>query len=112
MPETRCPSAIQSDAAAEWVFKPVFGRVGEDVALAGVTGKESYKEILSQASRHPTQWVAQRRFEPVSLPGPRGPIFPCLGIFTLDGRAIGAYGRIAKKPLVDHEAQDVAVLLN
>jgi len=112
MPETRCPSGIRSDSVGEWVFKPVFGRVGEDVAIAGITDKDSYKAILAEASRHPTHWVAQRRFESVSLQGPKGPLFPCVGIFTLDGRTIGAYGRLAKKPLIDHEAQDIAVLLN
>lgn len=112
MPESRCPSELKSSPAGEWVFKPVFGRVGEDVAIAGITEDNAYKKILAEVRHHPKDWVAQRRFESVSLPGPAGPIFPCIGIFTLDCKTVGAYGRIAKIPLIDHAAQDIAVLLS
>jgi len=44
----------------KWVFKPVFGRVGEDVAIAGVTEQRAYKEIIRDVSRHPVNWIAQR----------------------------------------------------
>jgi hypothetical protein len=37
------------------------------------------------------------------------PMFPCLGVYTLDGRVIGAYGRIAPIPLIDGRAADAAV---
>lgn len=111
MPESRCPGKLNSNTVGEWVLKPVFGRVGEDVAIAGVTEEAPYKKIVEEVTRRPKNWVAQRRFVPVPLPGPKGPVYPCLGIFTLDGRSVGAYGRIATKPLIDHNAQDIAVLL-
>jgi hypothetical protein len=93
------------------VLKPVFGRVGEDVAIAGVTDKPAYERILKEATRNPKDWVAQRRFESIPLDGPAGSVYPCVGVFTLDGRTVGAYGRIARKPLIDHDAQDVSLLL-
>jgi len=37
-------------------------------------------------------------------------IFPCLGVYTLDTRVIGAYGRLAPVPLIDSRAADAAVL--
>jgi len=46
---------------------------------------------------------------PVNVEGQQD--YPCLGIFTVDGRAAGAYGRVAKKRLIDGDAQDAAVLL-
>ncbi len=56
-------------------------------------------------------WVAQQRFEAVPLSTASRDLFPCIGVYTLDGAVIGAYGRIARRPLVDHLAQDAAVLI-
>jgi hypothetical protein len=38
-------------------------------------------------------------------------VYPCIGIYTLNDRVIGAYGRVARRPLIDHLAQDAAVLV-
>jgi glutathionylspermidine synthase len=111
MPETRCPSELSAASQTEWVFKPVFGRVGEDVAIAGITEERAYREIVKDVRRHPINWAAERRFEAVAVQTESGPRYACLGIFTLDGHAVGAYGRIAKKPLIDQNAQDIAVLI-
>jgi glutathionylspermidine synthase len=110
LPETRFAKDVQP-TSPDWVFKPVFGRVGEDVAIAGVTEQRSYKEIIRDVSRHPHNWIAQRRFETVPIETSSGVQYPCLGVFTLDSRAVGIYGRIASKPLIDHDAQDIAVLI-
>jgi hypothetical protein len=37
-------------------------------------------------------------------------MYPCLGVYTIDGRAAGIYGRLSARPLVDYAAVDVAVL--
>jgi hypothetical protein len=39
-------------------------------------------------------------------------MYPCLGVFTIDGRVAGAYGRVARTPLINHLAQDAAVLID
>ena len=108
--ETRSPSAAPKNSA-EWIFKPVFGRVGEDVVIAGVTEQSAYKELIRDVARHPDDWIAQRRFESIPLETGSGLQHACLGVFTLDSRAVGAYGRIARKPLIDQDAQDIAVLV-
>jgi hypothetical protein len=36
----------------------------------------------------------------------------CLGVFVVDGRAAGTYGRMARVPLIDARAYDVAVLVD
>lgn len=110
LPETRHPSEVDSESQ-DWVFKPVFGRVGEDIAMADVTERRTYRQIVKNVKRHPENWAAQRRFVSIPLETPSGIRYACLGIFTVDGHAAGVYGRIASKPLIDHEAQDVAVLI-
>lgn len=109
LPDTKAPT--DTVPSSQWVFKPVFGRVGEDVAIDGVTERRAYKEIAKEVKRRPQDWVAQRRFDTVPLDTPDGLRYACLGIFTLNGQAVGAYGRIAVKSLIDHDAQDIAVLL-
>jgi len=79
--------------------------------MSGVTGPKELREIDRSIRWHPKHWVAQRRFEAVGLPTAEGDIYPCIGVYTLDGVAIGAYGRAARRPLVNHLAQDLAVLI-
>jgi glutathionylspermidine synthase len=109
LPETTDPSSCPD--STQWVFKPVFGRVGEDIAIDGVTEKRAHREILAAVKRRPQDWIAQRRFDILPLDTLGGTRYVCLGIFTVNGKAAGAYGRIATKPLIDHDAQDIAVLL-
>ena len=33
----------------------------------------------------------------------------CFGVYVIDGRAAGIYGRMATQPLINHTARDVAV---
>jgi hypothetical protein len=32
-------------------------------------------------------------------------------VFTIEGKAAGFYGRVAERPIIDQNAQDVAVLI-
>jgi hypothetical protein len=109
LPESRDVRQI-SNEAEQWVFKPALGRVGEDVAISGVTDESDWVRILREARRRPQFWVAQRRFEAIPLLVENEPYYPCVGVYTVDGRVAGAYGRIGRKPLIDAYAQDIAVL--
>ena len=111
LPETMCPSELAPVTLPQWVIKPVWGRAGAAVAIEGVTEERAYKGILRRVSREPTGWVAQRRFESVAVPTEQGPRHVCLGVFTIDGRAAGAYGRMAQKALVDGYAEEIALLI-
>jgi hypothetical protein len=110
-PESRCPSGLAGYSQTDWVFKPAFGATGLGIAIGGVVSKRSFAKAAENARRHPNHWVAQRRFESVGLETERGLGHVCLGIFTIDGVAAGAYARIQGKPLIDHRALSLPVLI-
>ena len=79
--------------------------------MPGVTPREELAEIFWAARRNPSEWVAQDRFTAVPIAGERCALYPCIGVFTIEGKAAGFYGRVAERPLIDQNAQDVAVLI-
>jgi len=97
--------------AADWLLKPAIGRVGDGIGLAGVTREKDLAKIEKNCRHHPRRWVAQRKFESEPLSTPRGPAHICIGVYVINGAACGIYGRISPQPLINHLAQDVAVLL-
>ena len=111
LPETRSPRDADWRRDDGWILKPALGRVGEDVGLRGVVAAREWQSIARSARWWPAHWVAQRRFEAVALELEGEAFHPCLGVYVIDGRAAGTYGRIARKPLIDSRARDVAVLL-
>ena len=111
LPETRDPREVPWRTSDDWILKPAFGRVGCSIGMRGVTAETDWRKISRRARWFPGRWVAQRRFEAVPLRTERGEFYPCIGVFTIDGRATGAYGRLATRPLIDWRAQDLAVLV-
>src|SRR5208282_299646 len=111
LPGTVELSEIKIPPDDTWVLKPALGRVGERIGIRGVTPKPDLEKIIREAQRSPQQWVAQKRFEILPITTPAGEKFPCIGVFTVGGRAAGFYGRIADKPIITQDAQDVAVLI-
>ena len=110
LPDTRDPRQAPWRTSDEWVLKPAFGRVGEGIGLSGLTEPRELRRIARAARWWPSHWIAQRRFDalPIEIAGAR--VFPCLGIYTLDARVVGAYGRVASRPFIDSRAADAAVL--
>lgn len=111
LPAAHDPRAVDWLRCDEWVLKPALGRVGEAVGLAGVTPPRLWRSIRRAARWFPAEWVAQRRFEAVPLEGPSGPVYPCVGVFVQEGVVTGVYGRVARLPLIDSHASDIAVLV-
>lgn len=112
LPLTCDPRQAESRLAGNaQVLKPALGRVGDMIKLEGVTPEKEARRIVRAARRFPREWIAQQRFAAVPLAGPTGALFPCIGVYTLNERVIGAYGRVARQPLIDHLAQDAAVLI-
>ena len=111
LPETCCPGELKGGSVTDWVFKPTFGSDGARVAIAGVTMRQAFRETVDQARRHPDRWVAQRRFESVALSTERGPGHVCLGIYTVDGVAAGAFTRIRGDALINAHSLRIPVLV-
>ena len=111
LPETRDPRDVPWNGSDEWVLKPALGRVGDGVGMRGVTPARDWRLIARGARWHPRWWVAQRRFDAVPFASDGEQAYPCIGVYTIDGRVAGAYGRIANRPLVDWRARDIAVLV-
>ena len=95
----------------QWVYKPALGRVGDGVGIAGATSDRSWRDIRRGTRWHPRHWIAQRRFDAVPIATPHGERYPSLGVFVIGGRACGVYGRMSPRPLIDHRAMDIAVLV-
>ena len=112
LPETRDPRDVRWQGNDEWVLKPALGRVGEDVGIAGVTPPAEWTRIARDVRRHPSHWVAQRRFVATPLRVSGTDRYPGVGVYTVNGRVAGAYGRIAERPLIDARARDAAVFIS
>jgi glutathionylspermidine synthase len=101
----------QQTQSESLVFKPAFGRVGDMIKMDGVTSAKEKRVIDRSIRRYPKIWIAQERFQAVPMRSTIGDLYPCFGVYTLNARVIGAYGRVARRPLIDHLAQDAAVLV-
>jgi len=112
MPKTVMPRGVSDLESGCWVLKSALGRVGDGVVIPGVAKERVWKAAKKESLRHPSAWVAQKRFEVIPVEAGGKLYYPCLGLFTVDGRACGVYGRMAEKTLIDGDAQDVAVLIN
>ena len=90
-----------------YIFKPAFGRVGEGINIPHTMSKAESEAIKRTALQYPTQCVAQQLFESQSFDGQH----VCVGVFVIDGKFSGFYGRVSSKARMDADASDVAVLV-
>jgi glutathionylspermidine synthase len=108
LPDTRDPLFTRGP---EWVLKPALGHEGFQVGVAGVTDPARLRALWRSARGRPWRWAAQRSFRPAPIATPHGPRFVCVGVYVVDGRAAGLYGRLSATPLIDADAQDLVVLV-
>ena len=111
LPETREARHMKSVWDDFSIVKPALGRVGEGIGMPGVTPQEELAEIMFFARSRPQEWVSQRRFVAVPIATERRAMYYCIGVFTIDGKAAGFYGRAAERPIIDQNALDAAVLI-
>ena len=112
LPPTHDPRERGFPSDERWVYKPVCGRIGEGIGMRGVTGAKEWKSIQSDVKRHPNQWVIQGRFNALPVQAADGKNwYPCIGVYTVNGRAAGIYGRISPNPIITSTAKDIAVLV-
>jgi glutathionylspermidine synthase len=111
LPETRDIRMVKDPENGQWVFKPVFGRAGEKITIREATPNKEWKKLVHQARRNPADWIVQRRFQTVPVMVNGSTWYPSIGVYTVDGRAAGIYGRIAAQQLINDSAKDVAVFI-
>ncbi len=111
LPETREPKKVTRQDK-DWIFKPALGRVGEGISIHGVVPEKELIKIEKAAHKEPVNWVAQRKFDSRPLTTEEGDTCHlCIGVFTVDGKFAGFYGRISQYPRIDSNAEDIPVLV-
>jgi glutathionylspermidine synthase len=112
LPQTVEPRVVKPHDA-DWIYKPALGRVGEGISVReAITGKEKTR-IEKAMRRHPRCWVAQRKFSSRPLTDMNGePFHLCVGVFTVNGKSAGFYGRISPYPRIDDRAKDISLLVS
>ncbi|MGF1575893.1 MAG: glutathionylspermidine synthase family protein [Cyanophyceae cyanobacterium] len=112
LPETRDPRQLtQDDDRQDWVAKPVWGREGEDIIMSGILSDQQWQQTWNRIRRSPDDWVVQQRFQTLPIATPLGSCYPCLGVYTVAGSAVGAFVRLSKTPVIDGLAWNTAVLV-
>jgi glutathionylspermidine synthase len=112
LPETRDPREAPWQDDDSWLIKSAYCNTGDTVTIRRMADAKRWRSAARAARWHPGQWLAQKRFETVPLSSPIGRIYPCIGIYVIDGVAAGAYARVSPTPVIDYSATDVALLLN
>lgn len=95
-----------------YIYKPVYGRVGENISIKESCTPEEYKMIMKEVQLLPKTYIAQKRFTSRPLAGKNGEDYHvCLGSYTVDGKHAGFYARISDTPRIDSNAADIPVLI-
>jgi glutathionylspermidine synthase len=111
VPECRDPREISSDWDA-WVLKASYSNTGDRVLLVGDLPRKQREQAIRRAQRQASEWVAQRRFTTIALETRRTPVFPCVGVFVVSGRAAGAYVRLSTHQVTDGAALEAPLLID
>jgi glutathionylspermidine synthase len=112
LPETRDPGDEHWERDESWLLKTAFCDTGETVNVREALDAKAWKALTRSVRRQPEKWVAQRRFRDILLETPLGPMQACIGVYTFDGKAAGAYARVTNRRHIDYAAMDIALLLN
>ncbi|MBR5227298.1 MAG: glutathionylspermidine synthase family protein [Clostridia bacterium] len=95
-----------------FIYKPVYGRVGERISIKEACKGNEYEKIIKDVRKHPKQYLAQKKFESFPLMGENGQEYHvCLGSYTIEGKHAGYYARISESPRIDSYAADIPVLI-
>ena len=95
-----------------YIFKPACGRVGENISIKEACVDDEYEKIIADVKKHPSEYLAQKRFNSKPLVSEEGESFHvCLGSYSVDGKHAGFYARISKTLRIDSNAADIPVLI-
>ncbi len=95
----------------DYIYKPVYGRVGEKIAIKEAISKEEYESILKDVKKHPKKYLMQKKFISHPLKIDNQEFHLCLGSYTVNNKHAGYYARISNTPRIDSNALDIPVLI-
>ena len=95
----------------DFIFKPVYGRVGEKISIKEACKDDEYIKILKDVKKHPKNYIAQKRFISKPLKCDDKEYHICLGSYTIEGKHAGYYARMSPYPRIDSYAADLPVLI-
>jgi glutathionylspermidine synthase len=111
LPETVDPRWVPWQQDDGWLLKTAFCNTGDTVSVRSLMAPERFRRVARAVRWFPGGWIAQRRFEPVPLATPLGEVYPCIGVYTVAGRAAGVYARLSRGKIVDFSAVDAPLLV-
>ena len=95
-----------------FIFKPVYGRVGERISIKEACKDDEFQKILKDVRKHPKQYIAQKKFKSMPLEAEDGNKYHvCIGSYAIEGEHAGYYARISTYPRIDSYAADIPVLI-
>jgi len=112
LPETHEAREITAGRHGDWLLKTAFCNTGDTVSMPQLMSPIQWWQAKWRARFSAENWIAQRRFQSLPLATPLGLRHVCVGIYTVNGRAVGAYTRLSPRPVIDFAATDVALLLD
>jgi len=112
MPECRDPRDVQASDWENWALKASYSNTGDRVYLCDTLPRQERKALIKKANRNPMQWIAQRRFQTLPVESASGPLYPCVGVFVVDGIAAGAYVRLSTHQVTDGAAKEAPLLID
>lgn len=112
LPETRSPRECVWRTDDSWLLKATMSNTGDEVCIRELMKPRDWQRLRWDVWLRPNRWLAQRRFQSRPMETPIGSMHVCLGVYSINGKVAGIYGRLANRPLVDYSAVDVAVLVD
>ncbi|HWA73888.1 MAG TPA: glutathionylspermidine synthase family protein [Polyangiaceae bacterium] len=111
LPETRALGEAPYATDDGWLIKSSYCNTGDTVSMRAAMTSAQWARRVFFARLNPSAWVAQRRFVTEPVFDEQGALFPCIGVYVIDGRAAGAYARMSRGPVIDFAAFDAALLV-
>lgn len=111
LPTTADPRETDWLRNDSWLVKSALCNTGDSVVIRSLLSDDQWRSETRAVRRDPAKWVAQRRFIACPIQTPTGPIYPCIGVYTVNGCPKGIYGRVSHTPVIDFAAVDVAILI-
>lgn len=95
-----------------YIYKPVWGRVGENISIKEACREDEYEKILKDVKRKPKRYIAQKKFNSLAIQDEAGNSYHiCIGAYYVNGKAAGYYCRMSDKARIDSFASDIPVVI-